>query len=227
MLLARTPCWLLASRPETMPEWFSAAPWTSSATPSLTLLCRRPHLDPSGKYQRSPQPPAKSEDLVFILWMLSCFFMFLSNKHCCVDSCQAWEDRQHGAGWSSVPLGVQGGRSPEGGRCDASPCWRVLPPCSLHRHWPCGELWAHMFVSAWVVGCSPSLTHTYVPNRRSTASSSRCCLRAAGFPLMETTFSWSSWGSIPSLGPTSRRTVSWRGHDHELQSWYCHVNVFF
>lgn len=160
MLLARTPCWLPASRPETMPEWFSAAPWTSSATPSLTLLCRRPHLDPSGKYQRSPQPPAKSEDLVFISWMLSCFFLFLSNKHCCVDSCQAWEDRQHGAGWSSVPLGVQGGRSPEGGRCDASPCWRVLPPCSLHRHRPCGELWAHICLSLHELSAAHRVSRT-------------------------------------------------------------------
>lgn len=49
--LARIPCWLPASRPETMPEWFSAAPWTSLAMPSSTLLCRRPHLAPNGKYQ--------------------------------------------------------------------------------------------------------------------------------------------------------------------------------
>lgn len=79
MLLARIPCWLLASRPETMPEWFSAAPWTSSATPSLTLLCRRPHLDLSGKYQCWPHHPAKSADLVFnLVNVVMLFLLFLS-----------------------------------------------------------------------------------------------------------------------------------------------------
>lgn len=75
MLLAKIPCWLPASRPETMPEWFSAAPWTSSATPSLTLLCRSPHLDPSGKYQCSPHP------FFYLLKVVLLFLLFLSNKH--------------------------------------------------------------------------------------------------------------------------------------------------
>lgn len=173
MLLARTPCWLPASRLETMPEWFSAAPWTSSATPSSTLLCRRPHLDPSGKYQCSPHLARSQDRFFFSLWISTCFILFCfvlllawSNNHCCVNSCQAWEDGQHGAGRGSVPLGVQGGRSPEGWRCYTSPRRRVRPPCGVHHHRPCGKLWAeahgNAFASAPVVGCSPTLTRTFL-----------------------------------------------------------------
>lgn len=81
MLLARTPCWLLAFRPETTPEWFSAALWTFSATPSSTLLCRRPRLAPRGNLHCLLHPSKRviKESLVtFLPCELCCSVMLES-----------------------------------------------------------------------------------------------------------------------------------------------------
>lgn len=134
-------------------------------------------------------------------------------------SSQAWADGEHGAGWGSVSLGVQGGRSPQGGSCYPSSCRRECSPCSLHHHRPCGEFKVVTCVNtSHTKYMCPGLNKVlhifrHIINEfktlpcRSTASSSRCCLRAAGFPSTEMISSWSLWGLIPSSELISRKMV--------------------
>lgn len=220
MLSARTPCWLPAFRPETTPEWFSAAPWSSSVMPSLTLLCRRPRRAPRGSLHCSSSfcltDPITTSVLssfwspeVDVLLFLPRSLSGTSGQgtwswpRLCLAGCSR---RPGSSGWGlspiirlERPLPLQRTRSPT-----LWWVWSFSNTCEQSSPWKC-------YVGCCVFSCF-YLNQCETFPRRSTALSLRCCPRAAGFPLTEMIFSLSLWGSIPSSGLISRKMVCCCGY---------------
>lgn len=134
------------------------------------------------------------------------------------------------ATWSSPRLCPAGcSRRPESSGWEMSHTTASESPLPPQRT-PSPTLWWVQSWDPWQCVClwlSRGLfahSRTFIPcKRRSTASSSRCCLRAAGFPLTETIFSWSLWGLIPSSGLTSRKTVSWLGCESHVTPMFLYT----
>lgn len=92
--------------------------------------------------------------------MYSIFPLWLKSSFPLCGLCQAWADREHGAGRGTVPLGVQGGRSPQGGSCYPSSRGREHSPNRIHHHRPCGELCEHWPLWSFLLsGCKRSCIH--------------------------------------------------------------------